>query len=298
MASLWYTNAEARDFAGLRAGWRLALFIALVAGPLVGFGLAVSSGGGASAMHSLPPWAASWAGEGVPLLWLGLVTLLMARLEKRPFGRFGLPGRGAFGGNFWRGAVWGFLGLSLLLALIAASGSLRLAGLAASRGMAGSALAWALVFVTVGLFEEFCFRGYALVTLGEGIGFWPAAVTLSALFGALHLGNSGESAVGALSAAGIALLFCLTLRRTGSLWFAVGLHAAWDYGESFVYGVPDSGTTIPTRLLHPTFSGSHWITGGSVGPEGSLWVLAVLALLFVLFAKRYPAARAAAARLA
>ncbi|HVA63588.1 MAG TPA: CPBP family intramembrane glutamic endopeptidase [Terriglobales bacterium] len=292
MASPWYTSSAARDFAGLRAGWRLTLFIALVAGPLVGFGLAVSSGSGAAAMHALPAWVASWVGDGIPLLWLGLVTLLLARLEKRPFGRFGLPGRGAFGGNFWRGALWGFLGLSLLLALIAASGGLRWGGLALSGGALGAALAWALVFVTVGLFEELCFRGYALVTLASGLDFWPASVGLSALFGALHLGNSGESIMGALSAAGIGLFFCLTLRRTGNLWFAVGLHAAWDYGESFVYGVPDSGTTIPGSLMHPTFTGSHWITGGSVGPEGSLFVFLVLGLLFLLFARLHPAAAA------
>ncbi|HUX68542.1 MAG TPA: type II CAAX endopeptidase family protein [Terriglobales bacterium] len=291
MASLWYTSAERRDLGGLRAGWRFALFVLMVAGPLLGYGLAMSSAAGAGWARALP----HWVGDGVPLLWVGLVTLILARLEQRPFGDFGLPGRAAFRGEFWRGALWGFVALSLLLGLIAASGGLRFAPLTASAGTVRSALEWAVAFVSVGLFEEFCFRGYALVTLASGLDFWPAAVGLSALFGALHLGNSGESILGALAAAGIGLFFCLTVRRTGNLWFAVGLHAAWDYSESFLFGVPDSGSTLPGSLMHPSFRGSHWITGGSVGPEGSVYVFLVIAALFVLFARRHPAAQAAAA---
>ncbi|MGH9394805.1 MAG: lysostaphin resistance A-like protein, partial [Terriglobales bacterium] len=143
--------------------------------------------------------------------------------------------------------------------------------------------------------EEFTFRGYALTTFTSGAGFWPAAIVLSALFGAVHLGNNGESAAGALEVGLIGLFFCFTWRRTGNLWFAVGMHAAWDFCESFAYGVPDSGVVTPGHLLEPSFHGSRWITGGSVGPEGSVWALAVVAALFVLFAMRFPQHPAAAA---
>src|SRR5262249_24387501 len=82
--------------------------------------------------------------------------------------------------------------------------------------------------------------------------------------------------------------FCLTLYRTGNLWFAVGFHAAFDWGESYLYSVPDSGTTVTGHLLNSSFHGSRWITGGTVGPEGSLFVFVMIALTWVAFAWAYP----------
>jgi membrane protease YdiL (CAAX protease family) len=88
-----------------------------------------------------------------------------------------------------------------------------------------------------------------------------------------------------LAAAFIGLFFCLTLRRTGNLWFAVGFHAAWDWGETFFYSVPDSGMTSPGHLLSSTLHGPTWLSGGGVGPEGSVLCFAVIALAWTLFAK-------------
>ncbi len=91
-----------------------------------------------------------------------------------------------------------------------------------------------------------------------------------------------------LAAALIGFFFCLTLRRTGNLWFAVGFHAAWDWGESFLYSVPDSGEMVTGHLLKSSFHGSTWLTGGSVGPEGSVLVFILIALLWVAFNRLYP----------
>ena len=153
------------------------------------------------------------------------------------------------------------------------------------------AVFWAVMFTVVGLFEEFVTRGYSQFTLAQGIGFWPAAVFLSMAFGAIHLTNKGEAWVGALGAAAGALFFCLTLRRTGTLWFAVGMHAAWDWAETFLYSVPDSGISAPGHLMNPSFHGSRWLTGGSVGPEGSVLVFVLIAVMWVVFDRMYPPRR-------
>lgn len=153
------------------------------------------------------------------------------------------------------------------------------------------AFLWALVFIAVGLSEEFTFRGYALYTVTHGLGFWPAALVLSAAFGAVHLGNPGEDWAGALAAGLIGLFFCFTVRRTGTLWFAIGLHAMWDYAESFLYSVPNSALVAKGHLLHSSFHGPRWLTGGSVGPEGSIFVFAVIGILFLVFHLAYPEAR-------
>jgi membrane protease YdiL (CAAX protease family) len=87
------------------------------------------------------------------------------------------------------------------------------------------------------------------------------------------------------------LFACFTLRRTGSLWFAVGLHAAGDYAESFVYSVPDSGMKATGHLLNSSFHGARWLTGGTIGPEGSVLDFVVFLIAFIVFARLYPAKR-------
>lgn len=281
------------DENGLRPGWRVALYF--IAFAVLAFAI------GQASNYLTPKGKSGGAGlwaqlvvQAIVLLAALLPAFLFARIEKRPFGTYGLPRKGGFGSSFWIGAVWGFAWLSLLLLAIGACGDFRLGGLAqhGSRMLKYGAF-WAAFFLGVGFFEEFLFRGYSLFTLTSGIGFWPSALLLSAIFGAVHLGNQGEAAIGALAAGLIGLFFCLTVRRTGNLWFAVGFHAAWDWGESFFYSVPDSGQMSRGHLLNSSFQGSKWITGGSVGPEGSLWILLLIGMLWLAFDRthrkvRYP----------
>jgi hypothetical protein len=269
---------------GLRAGWGLAFFVAMfyvlrfVANRWTG-----SWNLGASGL-----WSMMLEEFGV-LLAAVVPALLLARVERRPWGLYGLPTRQAFGKLFWVGAVWGFASISLLLA---AMYGLRVfdVGHMAMHGarIVKFAVFWAVMFLLVGWFEDFLFRGYSQFTLTRAIGFWPAAVVLSCMFGWSHRGNEGEEWMGLLAAGLIGLFFCLTLRRTGSLWFAVGFHAAWDWGETFFYSVPDSGTIFPGHLLKSTFHGPRWLTGGVVGPEGSVLCFMVIAVVWVVFAKVYP----------
>jgi uncharacterized protein len=215
-------------------------------------------------------------------------AVILARVERRPWAAYGLSLRRALGKLFWQGAVWGFLGVSTLIFLLYGLhdftfGRIVLHGVRIAK-FAGY---WSVMFLLVGLFEEFLFRGYTQFTLARGVGFWPAAIALSTVFGLVHLGNEGEHWTGALAAVCIAGFFCLTLRRTGTLWFAVGFHAAWDWGESFFYSVPDSGLPAPGHLLNSSLHGPVWITGGSVGPEGSILCFLVIALLWIAFNRAY-----------
>jgi uncharacterized protein len=215
-------------------------------------------------------------------------ALILAQIERRPWREYGLPIKAAFGRLFWIGGVWGFAGISLLmLSLYGAHafgfGHLVLHGARLLR----FAAFWAVMFLLVGLFEEFLLRGYLQFTLGRGIGFWPAAVTLSCGFGLIHLRNEGEQWTGLLAAAFIGFFFCLTLRRTGNLWFAVGFHAAWDWGETYFYSVPDSGMVAPGHLLSSSMRGAPWLSGGTVGPEGSVLCFAVIAVVWLIFERVY-----------
>lgn len=274
----------------LRAGWRLLVYL------LFFFLIAWAENLVATVLH-LPQInrtsltaTSMLIQEGIGMIAALAAAAIMGMLEGRPFGDYGLPRAAAFGARFRQGMAWGIAMITGTILLIRAFGGFSFGSLAL-RGPAlwGYAALWGMVFLCVGFFEEFLFRGYTQFTLATGIGFWPAATVLSAAFGALHLANRGEDKIGALSVFVIGMFFCLTLRRTGNLWFAVGLHAAFDWGESYLFSVPDSGLVSPGHLLNSSFHGPAWLTGGTVGPEGSVMAFVVIGIAAAIFARVYPA---------
>jgi uncharacterized protein len=290
-------NTVFRGPNGIRAGWRLLIFLALVAA--ITFALTIPFllirvlGKGGTGLQfgmnvsSLTPLGLSIS-EGSLFLIPALAALIMTRIERRKWGQYGLPVRSAFGKDFWIGTLVGFLAISGCLLGIFALRGFHLTGLAIHGStIAAATAAWSATFVIVGLAEEFSFRGYLQFTLATGMGFWPSAILLSALFGLAHMGNPGESNFGPFSVVLFGLLFCLFLRRTGNLWWAVGFHAGWDWGQTFFYGVPDSGIAPYHNLFGSAFNGPRWLTGGSVGPEASIFTPIVLVIVAILFTRAY-----------
>jgi uncharacterized protein len=272
---------------GLRTGWRLLVYFLIVAGLSAAVVFLIRATFGIQRGQPSAPVFISI--EALEFAVVFAAAAIMARIENRPLGVYGLPVREAFAGKFWLGFLLGLVEVSLLIGLIAAFGGYSFGPLALH---GNEILRWGMIhlllFVFVGLFEEFLFRGYTQYTLGEGIGFWPAAFVLSLGFGATHLSNPGEGPVGAASVALVGLFFCFALRRTGNLWYAVGLHASFDWGETFLYSVPNSGTVMHGHLSDSLLHGPAWLTGGSVGPEGSVFCFLTMGLQFLIVMLLFP----------
>jgi membrane protease YdiL (CAAX protease family) len=229
--------------------------------------------------------------EFLAMLGAFLAAFLLSVLEGRNFGEYGLPLRRDSAKHFLQGAVFGVAEISAVLGALAALGYYHFGALELQGGaILKWALIWGIIFLIVGLYEEFAFRGYAQFALQQGIGFWPAAVALSCWFGLKHWSNPGETPAGIVGVILSGLFWCFTLRRTGSLWFAVGMHASFDFGETFLYSVPDSGQIFPGHLSSATVAGPNWLTGGSAGPEASIFDFLVIAAFFVIFHRFYPQA--------
>jgi membrane protease YdiL (CAAX protease family) len=114
-----------------------------------------------------------------------------------------------------------------------------------------------------------------------GAGFWQAAWVTSTLFGFIHVSNNGENWIGIFAAAAIGFVFCVSVRLTGSAWWAIGCHAAWDWAETYFYGTADSGVPAKDHYLTAIPAGNPLWSGGTDGPEGSLLVLGVILLLLL-----------------
>ncbi len=227
--------------------------------------------------------------ESLALVGAFFAAFVLSLLERRNFGEYGLRLGRDSAKHFVQGAVFGVAEISTVLAALAALGCYRFGVLELhGSAIAGWALVWGAIFVVVGLYEEFAFRGYVQFTLAQAIGFWPAAVALSVLFGAVHWSNPGETPAGIVGVILSGLFWCFTLRRTGSLWFAVGMHASFDFGETFLYSVPDSGAIFPGHLSSATLAGPTWLTGGNAGPEASVFDFLMIAAFFYIFHRLYP----------
>lgn len=266
---------------GIRAGWGIALFI------LIFYELARAVG--LIARHFFHPPAQMGSGplqpamgvlfEGVQLLCIVIATGALALIERKSLFAYGFQGTARAVRFFW-GLVWGFIAISAVVLVLWKSGFLAFDGrLLHGESMLKYAAAWGFMFLLVGLSEESLLRGYVQYTFTRGLGFWWGALLFSFLFGFGHHSNPGESPVGLFAAGAIGLVFCLSIWYTGSLWWAVGFHAAWDWGESYFYGTADSGLIVRGHLLgeHPV--GKLLWSGGLTGPEGSVIVIPLFLLI-------------------
>ena len=279
---------------GLRAGWSLAIYCLIIAACLTVLHFA------ANAVHAYlrhgkppvhPPHIQVFAPgprilqEVFLLLCALLAAWIMSRIEKRPFGEYGLGGNSRRLPQFLQGFCWGFAFISLLILCLYLGHYIVLTGfLLHGFSALKYALAWMVFFLLVGVFEEFFFRGYIQYTLARGIGFgavgfWMSAILWNFGFGFVHGNNPGESPIGLFQAGFIGLIFCLSLWYTRSLWWAIGAHATWDWGESYFYGTADSGMLVKGHLLGSHPQGALLLSGGATGPEGSAIGIGVAMLI-------------------
>ncbi|HEY6048461.1 MAG TPA: CPBP family intramembrane glutamic endopeptidase [Sphingomicrobium sp.] len=227
--------------------------------------------------------------EGFNLVVALIVTGLFAWYERRRIDDYGLPLARALDSPTWEGVAVGVVQALVVAGAMLAFGAMQIHGL----GLSGpaiilSALAWLGACLLIGLGEELLIRGYFLQTLWKAVGFWPATAVISAIFAGIHyLLKPGENVWDMIALVSFSVLCCYSVLRTGTLWFAVGLHVAYDYMQLFVIGTPNGGHLPVGRLLDASFNGPAWLTGGPLGTEASWLSLPLDALAFVYIWWRY-----------
>jgi uncharacterized protein len=146
---------------------------------------------------------------------------------------------------------------------------------------------WGTIAMAVesGVMEELIMRAIILRLLMRAFGIWPALVLQAALFGALHLANPNASPV---AAAAIAIEAGLMLAGfyllTGRLWMSIGVHAAWNFTQGWIWGASVSGIPVVESWLvsKPKPGAPEFLSGGAFGPEASLPAMVVGTLTAVL----------------
>ncbi len=204
----------------------------------------------------------------VPLLVI-VYMLLIRRLGEHPHDDYRDPRAVR---HLLAGLGTGFLVFSAAVAVAAILGVYRLTGAGDLTGMV-SALVTAAFFPAVT--EELLFRGIIFRWLEEWGGSWVALVISSVLFGAAHSLNPGSNLIAtSFIAIEAGLLLGGAYMLTRSLWFPMGIHAAWNFTQGEVFDIPVSGLD-QHGLLAAKLSGPSLLTGGSFGLEASVLTLIV-----------------------
>lgn len=173
------------------------------------------------------------------------------------------------------GIVFGTALFSLMTGIVALLGGFEVLG------VRGAGQIWTMLAIAIfsGTFEEVLFRGIILRHLETLIGTLGALVLTSGLFGLLHIANDDAtwfSSFAIALEAGLLLGGAYLLTRR--LWLAIGIHAAWNFTQGWLFSIPVSGGEAPMGLLITRRVGPDWLTGGDFGLEASAVAMVVATL--------------------
>ncbi|MCX5400326.1 CPBP family intramembrane glutamic endopeptidase [Streptomyces sp. NBC_00102] len=186
-----------------------------------------------------------------------------------------------------RGTLFGVGLFACTIALVAMAGDYQVHGW----GSISGALTTLGLMISAAVTEELAFRGVLFRVLEEKAGTWGALITSGLLFGGLHLINKDATLWGAAAIAIEAgLMLGAAYVATRSLWLVIGVHLGWNMAEQGIFGTNVSGAGGGSAgLLDASVHGSPILTGGTFGPEASVFAILVCAVptvLFLIAAKR------------
>jgi membrane protease YdiL (CAAX protease family) len=279
-------QAQWRSIPSILAG------LAYVAGySLLFFAVTVAS---ALALHRLAPGAPKWlfpVSHGV--LWIAGVVLatwlVRVKLNRAPWAGMALPTPQI--GSLVLGFAAGAALLLLVFAVQHQLGWLNVTGVAPISTAAPKLALALLPSLGVGVAEELAFRGYVFQTLGERMPIWAAAGLSALIFAMYHFSLGGFGPGFAIVVMCFALTYTVVRLATGSLWFPIGFHAAWDWVQVYLIGVANVGQPgHDPALVRVSQSGPGLWVGTAPAIEGGLiYSLAILSTLAAAVA--YAAAR-------
>lgn len=170
-------------------------------------------------------------------------------------------------------------GLNILIALVAlATGAIKIhyVGL----GIGSFVLLLIAVLVQSGA-EELVARAFIYQRLRKNFPKWPmiAVVGNGLFFVMIHLGNPGFTVLSVLTLLSVSVMYSLVVYYFDSLWIPIVAHTTWNFTQSIVLGLPNSGVVFPVSMFELDAGVNNFAFDSVFGIEGS--VLAIIINLAV-----------------
>jgi membrane protease YdiL (CAAX protease family) len=137
-----------------------------------------------------------------------------------------------------------------------------------------------------GVSEEIITRGVLFRVVEDGLGTWWALALSALFFGGAHIANPNATLwTSAAIAIEAGLLLGMAYAWTRSLWFVFALHAAWNFTQGALLGIPVSGMDVH-GLVKATPRGAALLSGGEFGAEGSILTVVICTGIAAWFTRR------------
>lgn len=177
-------------------------------------------------------------------------------------------------GNNIKTAIIGGLSLglvlNLLIALVAiATGSIKLhyEGI----GLGAFLLLLIAVLIQSGA-EEFVARVFIYQRLRKNFPKWPLVAILGngLFFILIHLGNPGMTFISELMLLLVSVMYSLVVYYFDSIWIPIVAHTTWNFTQSIVLGLPNSGIVFPVSVFKLDAGANNFAFDSTFGVEGSI----------------------------
>jgi membrane protease YdiL (CAAX protease family) len=182
--------------------------------------------------------------------------------------------------------------VAIVVAILALSGSYSV--VSTSTPSLSSLADVTIMWAAVGVWEEVIFRGVVARRAGLAFGAVGLVVASVVVFAVAHA-SVAHGDIAGLAMLGVAggVLFAAAWLAAGNLWLPIGLHMGWNFAEGTIFGLAVSSNRIEGTLIQSRVRGSHWLTGGALGPEGGVAVLATCVcaavVMFRIYRRQTPA---------
>lgn len=268
------------EFNELRAGWQILLFLLVLSAAIGAFVFVLIQ------LERTDAFSMSVASLAGTLL----ATFAATRfINRKPFVSVGLAVNRHAMREFGIGCLAGWLMMTAIFGIEYVQGYVKIVAADVSFAQGVEMFLVSLLFFGVAaMFEEILFRGYLFQTLMRGIKFIPSVLITGLVFGLAHAANPNANLFGVVNTILVSVLFCFAYWRTRALWLPFGIHFAWNFAQTTLYGYPTSGKHFTAyELTTLTQFGPEWITGGAYGPEGGALatVMILLCGVYVYFSR-------------
>ena len=279
-------NQRLQGFYSLRSWLLLAVMVAayFLEGPIES--LLISPIVRAAGLHMIEHGEMSLVTYSVLILarlaWNIALVCIVWRILRRPQGSFPVQDQHGFR-RLTAGLLVGIVVMGGCILAIIAMGNASVTVHPQSLTTASTYAAGWLVFGMAGAAGEELYNRAAVLLVAERFIGWRGAVVVSGImFFVFHLDNPGASKLWLLRLFLQGMLLAYAVYRTQSLWWSIGYHTGWNWIGAPIFGSAGSGYLNQGHLLDFVPNGSDFVTGGEVGPEGSVFAFVAVAAAFGL----------------
>ena len=120
---------------------------------------------------------------------------------------------------------------------------------------------------------------------------WFAIIGNALLFSLLHILNPGVSVLCILNIFLVGVVFSLIVYYFDSIWLAMSFHAAWNFTQNIIFGLPNSGIVSPVSIfkLDASTARNSFAYNVGFGVEGTIVanvMLFALCIAIYLYGKK------------